>query len=91
MKNRTISMASKIPPLSEYQNHEYKDHTKLHAQITAQYICLRKLSIKLIVVLGFYIPQTAKYIQRQDLGLKSHPKDWRSPGIELTTAGLRGK
>ena len=33
-----------------------------------------------VVVLGFYIPPTAKVIRRQDLGLKSHPKDWRSPG-----------
>ena len=32
------------------------------------------------VVLGFYVPPTAKVIRRQDLGLKSHPKDWRSPG-----------
>ena len=33
-----------------------------------------------VVVLGFYVPPTAKVIQRQDLGLKSYPKDWRSPG-----------
>ena len=33
-----------------------------------------------LVVLGFYVPPTAKVIQRRDLGLKSHPKDWRSPG-----------
>ena len=32
------------------------------------------------VVLGFYVPPTAKVIRRWDLGLKSHPKDWRSPG-----------
>ena len=31
-------------------------------------------------VLGFYVPPTAKVIRRRDLGLKSHPKDWRSPG-----------
>ena len=29
---------------------------------------------------GFYVPPTAKVIRRRDLGLKSHPKDWRSPG-----------
>ena len=29
-----------------------------------------------VVVLGFYIPPTAKVIRRQDLGLKSHPKDF---------------
>ena len=33
-----------------------------------------------IVVLGFYVPPTAKVIRRRDLGLKSHSKDWRSPG-----------
>ena len=32
------------------------------------------------VVLGFYVPPKAKVIRRRDLGLKSHPKDWRSPG-----------
>ena len=31
-------------------------------------------------MLGFYVPPTAKVIRRRDLGLKSHPKDWRSPG-----------
>ena len=34
----------------------------------------------MVVVLGFYISPTAKVIRRRDLGLKSHPKDWRSPG-----------
>ena len=33
-----------------------------------------------VVVLGFYVPPTAKAIRRRDLGLKSHPKDRRSPG-----------
>ena len=33
-----------------------------------------------VVGLGFYVPPTAKVIRRRDLGLKSHPKDWRSPG-----------
>ena len=33
-----------------------------------------------VVVLGFYVPPTSKVIRRRDLGLKSHPKDWRSPG-----------
>ena len=33
-----------------------------------------------VVVLGFYVPPTAKVIRRRDLGLKSHPKNWRSPG-----------
>ena len=30
-------------------------------------------------VLGFYVSPTAKVIRKWDLGLKSHPKDWRSP------------
>ena len=33
-----------------------------------------------VVVLGYYVSPTAKVIRRRDLGLKSHPKDWRSPG-----------
>ena len=33
-----------------------------------------------VVVLGFYVSPAAKVIRRRDLGLKSHPKDWRSPG-----------
>ena len=36
--------------------------------------------ISVVVVLGFYVSPTAKVIRRRDLGLKSHPKDWRSPG-----------
>ena len=31
-------------------------------------------------MLGFYVLPTAKVIRRRDLGFKSHPKDWRSPG-----------
>ena len=34
-----------------------------------------------VVVLGFYVSPAAKVILRRDLGLKSHPKDWRSPGF----------
>ena len=33
-----------------------------------------------VVMLGVYVPPTAKVIRRRDLRLKSHPKDWRSPG-----------
>ena len=33
-----------------------------------------------VVVLGFYVPPTAKVIRRRVLGLKSLSKDWRSPG-----------
>ena len=32
------------------------------------------------VLIGFYVPPTAMVIRRRDLGLKSLPKDWRSPG-----------
>ena len=37
-------------------------------------------TFKYVVVLEFYVPPTAKVIRRRDLGLKFHPKDWRSPG-----------
>ena len=33
----------------------------------------------IVVVLGLYVPPTAKVIRRRDLGLKSHPQVWRSP------------
>ena len=33
-----------------------------------------------VVVLEFYVPPTSKVIRRRDLGLKSHPKDWRRLG-----------
>ena len=35
-----------------------------------------------VVVLGFYFPPTANVIRRRDLDIKSHPKDWRSPGLQ---------
>ena len=62
---------------------EYK-----HAATKCMYKCGVRTILKIckksaqlhVVVLGFYVPQTAKVIQRQNLGLKSHPKDWRSPG-----------
>ena len=38
------------------------------------------LQMVVVVVLGFYVSPTAKVIRRRDLGLKSHPKDWSSPG-----------
>ena len=36
-------------------------------------------TVVVVVVLGFYASPTAKVIRRRDLGLKSHPKDSRSP------------
>ena len=41
---------------------------------------LSKESQHLIAVLAFYVPSLAKVIRRRNLGLMSHPKDWRSPG-----------
>ena len=38
------------------------------------------LMIVVVVVLGFYVPPTAKVIQRRDLGLKSHLKDFSYDG-----------
>ena len=32
-------------------------------------------------MLGFFVPPTANVIQRRDFGLKSHLKDWKSPGL----------
>ena len=42
------------------------------------------------VVLGFYVPPTAKVIRRPDLGLKSRPKDCRiiDFGLFLVTSCL---
>ena len=40
------------------------------------------VGLKVVVVaLGLSVPPTAKVIWRRDFGLKSHPKDWRSPGL----------
>ena len=39
----------------------------------------------LVVVLGFYVPPTSKVIQRRDLGLKSHRKDWVLPVMSTET------
>ena len=43
------------------------------------YVCTIYWSV-VVVVLGFYVPPTARVIRRRDLGLKSHQKDWRSQG-----------
>ena len=42
-----------------------------------------------VVVLGFYVPRTAKVIRRRDLDLKSHPKDLRSPGLNSQPLGYK--
>ena len=39
----------------------------------------------MVVVLRFCVSPTAKVIRRRDLGLKSHPKDWGSPGSNPRT------
>ena len=49
----------------------YINFSDAHGQITLELV---------VVVLGFYDSPTAKVIRRWDLGLKSRPKDWRSPG-----------
>ena len=36
--------------------------------------------VVVVVVLGYYVPPTAKVKRTRDLGLRSHQKDWRSPG-----------
>ena len=36
--------------------------------------------VVVVVVLGFYVPPTAKVIRRRDLDLESLPKDWRNSG-----------
>ena len=46
--------------------------------------------VVVVVVLGFYVPPTAKVIRRQDLGFMSSER-LEKPGIELTTPGLPGK
>ena len=38
-------------------------------------VCRDCPEVVVVVVLGFYVPPTAKVIWRRDLGLKSHPKD----------------
>ena len=40
-----------------------------------------------VVVLEFKVPPTAKVIRRWDFGLKSHKKDWRSPGSNPSLQG----
>ena len=39
--------------------------------------------VGLLVDFGFNVPPTVKVIWRQDLGLLSHPTDWRSLGSNL--------
>ena len=53
-----------------------KDHSTINVTRTAYLNCN---NILVVVVLGFYVSPKAKVIRRRDLGLKSHPKDWRSP------------
>ena len=48
-----------------------KTKVQISCAVTAQLIS----TFVFVVVLGFYVPPTAKVIRRRDLGLKSHPKD----------------
>ena len=55
--------------------------SKLWDLMNRRRMCLKRNAFYcVVVVLGFYVPPTAKVIRRRDLVLKSHPKDWRSPG-----------
>ena len=58
-------------------------HEKLHFKRTVRFNSASPSGDVVVVVLGFYAPSTAKVIQRRDLSLKSHLKDWRSPGSNL--------
>ena len=61
----------------EIKNRRNKDNTKISkSTVFDRLVCNYG-----VVVLGFNVSLTAKVIQRRDLGLKSHPKDWRSPGL----------
>ena len=53
------------------------EHTSLRLDLKI----LKAGFVMVVVVLGFYVPPTAKVIWRRDLGLKSHPKDWFCYGV----------
>ena len=55
-------------------------NTSMSAATILAFVPASRYYCDVVVVLGFYVPPTAKVIRRRDLGLKSHPKDWRSPG-----------
>ena len=57
-----------------------KTKAQISCAVTEKLISAFILVSEKVVVLGFYVPPTAKNIRRLDLGLKSHPKDWRSLG-----------
>ena len=47
-------------------------------ELDAKTLVAKNGDLQLSVVLLFYVSPTAKVIHRQDPGLKSYPKDWRS-------------
>ena len=55
----------------------------LYKSISANLYVFLVVVVVVVVVLRFYVPPTAKVIRRRDIGLKSHPKDRRSPGSNL--------
>ena len=58
------------------------NYVTCHHSIFRDFICL----FVVVVVLGFYVPPTAKVIRRQDLGLSERLE---KPGIEVCLFGLR--
>ena len=51
------------------------------------HFCLENIVV-VVVVFGLNVVPIAMVIRRGDLRLKSHPKDWRSPGSNVTFPGL---
>ena len=51
-----------------------------HALLKNEFTEDKMYVMNVVVMLGFYLPPTAKVIQRRELSFISHPKDWRSLG-----------
>ena len=75
---------------SEHCSFYNEIHQKQLKMLSSIYI-LVALQVAVVVVFVFNIPPTAKVIWRRGHGLKSHPTDLSSPGIEPATPGLQGK
>ena len=46
--------------------------------VSCALLCQNRISVFCRCCVMVLVPPTAKVIRRRDLGLKSHPKDWRS-------------
>ena len=75
----TAYFSMKVYYVVGYCRKKYESNTLVIFQ-SIKYVSLVARLRKVTVVLGFYVLPTAKVIRRRDLDLKSHPKDWRSPG-----------